>query len=157
MNPLFPRFFSQKNHPWAFLFFLVIALIFVSGCSDDPASNKKEEVTSSKFGYGGTNTDAAFVTEGETSTQTNTPVVTLDTNTTSTNAVTTNAPANPFLVAPPAAPAVSHDIPYGTPVPGKPGFVTSPFAPKDRYVDVRGFPPGTEVKDPYSGKIFLVP
>src|SRR6266480_3160159 len=45
------------------------------------------------------------------------------------------------------------DIPYGIPVPGKPGFVTSPFAPKAGYVDVRGFPSGTEVKDPYSGKI----
>jgi hypothetical protein len=49
------------------------------------------------------------------------------------------------------------DMPYGIPVPGKPGFVTSPFAPKSGYVDVRGFPSGTEVKDPYTGKVFLTP
>ena len=49
------------------------------------------------------------------------------------------------------------DIPYAIPVPNKPGFVTSPYAPKSGYVDVRGFPSGTEVKDPYSGKIFLTP
>ena len=49
------------------------------------------------------------------------------------------------------------DIPYGIPVPNKPGFVTSPYSPKSGYVDVRGFPSGTEVKDPYSGKVFLTP
>lgn len=49
------------------------------------------------------------------------------------------------------------DLPYGIPVPGKDGFVTSPFAPSSGYVDVRGYPPGTEVKDPYSGKSFLIP
>ena len=46
---------------------------------------------------------------------------------------------------------------YGTPVPGKAGLVTSPFAPDRGYVDVTGFPPGTQVHDPYTGKIFLTP
>ncbi len=46
------------------------------------------------------------------------------------------------------------ELPYGTPVPGKPGLVTSPFAPDSGYVDVTGFPPGT-AEDPYTGKIFL--
>jgi hypothetical protein len=49
------------------------------------------------------------------------------------------------------------DMPYGIPVPNKPGLVTSPYAPKSGYVDVRGFPSGAEVKDPYTGKIFLTP
>ena len=46
---------------------------------------------------------------------------------------------------------------YGLLVQGKPGFVQSPYAPEKGYVDVRGFPKNTEVKDPYTGKIFLVP
>jgi hypothetical protein len=49
------------------------------------------------------------------------------------------------------------DLLHGTPVPGKPGLVTSPFAPDSGYVDITGFPPGTEVEDPYTGKIFLTP
>ena len=49
------------------------------------------------------------------------------------------------------------DLLYGTPVPGKPGLVASPFAPDSGYVDVTGFPPGTAVEDPYTGKIFLTP
>jgi hypothetical protein len=49
------------------------------------------------------------------------------------------------------------ELPYGTPVPGKPGLVTSPFASDSGYVDVTGFPPGTAVEDPYTGKVFLTP
>jgi hypothetical protein len=49
------------------------------------------------------------------------------------------------------------DLKYGTPVAGKKGFVTSPFSPDAGYIDVRGFGPGTAVKDPYSGKVFLTP
>jgi hypothetical protein len=49
------------------------------------------------------------------------------------------------------------DMPYGIPVPGKEGLVTSPFSPESGYIDVRSFPPGTEVRDPYTGKSFLTP
>ncbi len=60
----------------------------------------------------------------------------------------------PRVTPPPAPP---RDLPSGTPVSGKPGFVTSPFAPSAGYVDTRGFSPGEQVKCPYTGKIFLVP
>ena len=49
------------------------------------------------------------------------------------------------------------DIPYGIPVAEKPGFVTSPYSPNQGLVDVRGIPSGTEVKDPFTGKVFLTP
>ena len=49
------------------------------------------------------------------------------------------------------------DIPYAIPVPDRPGFVTSPYAPKQGWVDVREFASGTEVIDPYTGKVFLTP
>ena len=49
------------------------------------------------------------------------------------------------------------DLPYGKPVPGKPGYVFSPYDKSGGYVDVTGFTPGQKVTDPYSGKIFLVP
>lgn len=55
------------------------------------------------------------------------------------------------------APASRRDLPYGVPIPGRPGFVTSPYSPDQGMVDVRGFGKGTEVKDPYSGKHFLIP
>ncbi len=66
----------------------------------------------------------------------------------------------PRVRAASAAPSIKgrkRDSPFGIPVPGKQGFVTSPFSPSGNYVDVRAFPPGTEVKDPYTGKVFRVP
>lgn len=48
-------------------------------------------------------------------------------------------------------------FPTARPVPNKPGYVFSPFDPSGGYVDVTGYASGSKVKDPYSGKIFLVP
>ena len=70
-----------------------------------------------------------------------------------------NAPTQenaPSSGAPPSAKVAKGDYPYGIPVPGKPHVVESPFSP-GKFIDVEGFPPGTEVKDPYTGKIFRVP
>jgi len=53
---------------------------------------------------------------------------------------------------------VKAGLPYGIPVPGRKGMVTSPYTPEDgKYVDVTGFASGSVVKDPYTGKFFLVP
>jgi hypothetical protein len=49
-------------------------------------------------------------------------------------------------------------LPYGIPVPGRKGMVTSPYTPdEEKCVDVTGFASGSIVKDPYTGKFFLVP
>jgi hypothetical protein len=49
------------------------------------------------------------------------------------------------------------DLPYGIPVPGQKGMVISPYLPEGNYIDVSAFAPGSAAKDPYTGKIFLVP
>ena len=54
-------------------------------------------------------------------------------------------------------PSTQAQYPTAKPVPGKPGYVFSPFDPSGGYVDVNGYTSGQKVKDPYSGKIFLVP
>jgi hypothetical protein len=80
-------------------------------------------------------------------------------------AAVANAPANkttPTIaaVSSPAPVQAKRDsssaIPYASPVPDKPGFVYSPYNPKF-LIDVRGFPPGTEVIDPNTSKPFKVP
>ncbi len=62
---------------------------------------------------------------------------------------------NPTPSAPPAA-VIASRAPFANPAPGKPGFVYSPYDEKF-LIDVRGFPPGTELQDPNTGKPIRVP
>ena len=48
------------------------------------------------------------------------------------------------------------EFPVAKSVPGKPGYVYSPYD-QSKYVDVSGYTPGSKVKDPYTQKIFVVP
>lgn len=75
-------------------------------------------------------------------------------------------PANadaPRSTSTPAAPPRSAgqnsqpQYPTAKPVPGKPGFVFSPYDPSGGYVDVTGYASGSKAKDPYTQKIFIVP
>lgn len=73
-----------------------------------------------------------------------------------------NKPAPSVTPAPqpqikPEAPASTPELPYGTAITGRPGFVNSPYAAKHQLVDVTGLPVGMEVKCPYTGKLFRVP
>jgi hypothetical protein len=64
---------------------------------------------------------------------------------------TTPKPSPPAKVA-----STQMTFPTAKPVPDRPGYVYSLNDP-GKYVDVSGYAPGSKAKDPYSGKIFLVP
>jgi hypothetical protein len=66
--------------------------------------------------------------------------------------------ATPQQTATPAtAPSPAEEsFPTAKSVPDKPGYVFSPYEPT-KFVDVTGYASGSKVKDPYTGKVFLVP
>lgn len=73
--------------------------------------------------------------------------------------VTVTPPGNtPPSTTPPAPPpSVPTEIPFATRIPGKPGFVKSPFDPNGQAIDVRDFQSGQKARCPYTGKVFRVP
>ena len=58
--------------------------------------------------------------------------------------------------ASPAVGASSSTAPVGKPVPDKPGFIFS-LNDEKFIIDVRGMPSGTEITDPYTGKLLRIP
>jgi hypothetical protein len=86
------------------------------------------------------------------------PSTTAPTTTTTTTESTETAPST--TTAPetkPAAPKPAVSFPMGIVIPGKKGFCKSPYAEYAEPVDVRGYPAGTQVRCPYTNKIFIVP
>lgn len=69
----------------------------------------------------------------------------------------TNEPRPWDTAAKPAANTAAVRYPVATLVKGKKGLVTSPYAQYAGPVSVEGIAPGTQVKCPYTGKIFIVP
>lgn len=81
--------------------------------------------------------------------------------TAATNVVESATP-DPATTEPAPAPVVETGPRYAEAIPGKPGFVYSPYVGTSGPVDVRDangnqLPRGTEVRCPYTRKTFLVP
>ena len=124
----------------------VVALagsIMVAGCSHDSDSSDNGQPAPLPETNGLVNPAAPA---GTTTTTTTT-----DTQATASTPDTTSSPP------PPSAPKPSTSYPMGIVIPGKKGFVKSPYAEYAEPVDVRGYPPGTAVRCPYTNKIFIVP
>ena len=120
------------------------------------APEKPPTTPRNRYGFGGTQTLPQQ--PQQTASSTLPPLTGTDAAAGMTDTALVNPIPNPTPApTPPPVSLPTPEISYGIPVPGKPGFVTSPHAPSAGFVDVRGFPPGTEVKDPYTGRIFLVP
>lgn len=148
---------SVQFHPMTRTALTLSSLGLLGGLLAACSPEKPQTTPRNRYGFGGTQT--LQQTAPQTPAPSNLPPLSgTDTTAGLTDTALVNPIPNPTPApTPPPVSLPTPQISYGIPVPGKPGFVTSPHAPSAGFVDVRGFPPGTEVKDPYTGRIFLVP
>ncbi len=144
----------MKNSWWMILSAVVILFNACAGPTKRSTSQNRFGSGAATRGQGSTaEQDARFIGAQTTAAPSPTPMVQGGQQTTPTSSPTVSS-SPPVTTTSTSAP---QEMPYATPVAGKPGLVTSPFAPYAGYVDVRGYPPGQEVKCPYTGKLFRVP
>ena len=154
--------------------FLLLALVLFAGCKathdvavstfrvlDTPANYIRKKIDGENRATTTTTTTAPsdVTTPGRTVAPSTPPQrrpTTTSTNPSTTPPATVTERSKPSP-SPSRTASTQAQLPTAKPVPGKPGYVFSPFDPSGGYVDVTGYASGQKVKDPYSGKIFLVP
>jgi hypothetical protein len=149
---------SVQFHPMTRTALTWTSLGLLGGLLAACSPEKPQTTPRNRYGFGGTQTLQQQPAAQQTAPTNLPPLSGTDATAGMTDSALVNPIPNPTPApTPPPVSLPTPEISYGIPVPGKPGFVTSPHAPSAGFVDVRGFPPGTEVKDPYTGRIFLVP
>src|SRR3954470_14232327 len=155
------RYKRHVNSAWPFI---AIGLVILSGCQVTPDPAPLEIVTrpgrfwSRQFSHASpTPVPTDVTTPGHPVAPSSTPRVAVSTGAAN-KPTTTGKPVTATKLTPAPSPRAQAALQFPTakPVPDRAGYVYSPSDPS-KYVDVSGYAPGSKVKDPYSGKIFLVP